>query len=474
MCLAGAGAAPRPGNLYNRDWRVRNTAIMFENLTDKLQRTFKNLRGQGKLTEEHLDVALGEIREALIEGDVNVGVADELLANIRSKALGSEVMLQLSPDQQVVKIVRDELTNLLGKHAKPLFASRPPSVWMIVGLQGSGKTTTTGKLAKWLSQHGHRPIVVSTDVYRPAAREQLSQVARSIGIALWPGAGTDKPLEIVRGAIKEAKLSASDVVVVDTAGRLHIDDALMNELSTLKKELQPSEMLFIADAMIGQDAVRSAGEFHKRLGLTGVVLTKLDGDARGGAALSIAKVSGAPVKFVGLGEKYDALEGFYPERIVSRVLGMGDILSLIERAESAFDKKTAMELERKLRKEEFTLEDFRDQLKQIRKMGPLDQLVDMLPKVGPLQNLPKDTTVDEKKLKQVEAIINSMTNEERRDHNVIDGKRRKRIAKGSGTSVQEVNQVIKQYMQMRTMMKQYGALAARSKMKGLGKLAGLG
>jgi signal recognition particle subunit SRP54 len=447
---------------------------MFENLTERLQRTFKNLRGQGKLSEEHLDVALGEIREALLEGDVNVGVADELLANIRKKALGSEVMLQLSPDQQVVKIVRDELLNLLGKHAKPLFASRPPSVWMIVGLQGSGKTTTTGKLAKWLSQHGHRPIVVSTDVYRPAAREQLSQVAKSIGISLWPGAGTDKPLEIVRGAIKEAKLSASDVIIVDTAGRLHIDDALMNELSMLKKELQPSEMLFIADAMIGQDAVRSAGEFHKRLGLTGVILTKLDGDARGGAALSISKVSGAPVKFVGLGEKYDALEGFYPERIVSRILGMGDILSLIERAESAFDKKTAMELERKLRKEEFTLEDFRDQLRQIRKMGPLEQLVDMLPKVGPLQNLPKDATVDEGKLKQVEAIINSMTNEERRDHNVIDGKRRKRIAKGSGTTVQDVNQVIKQYLQMRTMMKQYGAMAARAKMKGLGKLAGLG
>jgi len=447
---------------------------MFENLTERLQRTFKNLRGQGKLSEEHLDLALGEIREALLEGDVNVGVADELLANIRKKALGSEVMLQLSPDQQVVKIVRDELLNLLGKHAKPLFASRPPSVWMIVGLQGSGKTTTTGKLAKWLSQHGHRPIVVSTDVYRPAAREQLSQVAKSIGISLWPGAGTDKPLEIVRGAIKEAKLSASDVIIVDTAGRLHIDDELMNELSMLKKELQPAEILFIADAMIGQDAVRSAGEFHKRLGLTGVILTKLDGDARGGAALSISKVSGAPVKFVGLGEKYDALEGFYPERIVSRILGMGDILSLIERAESAFDKKTAMELERKLRKEEFTLEDFRDQLRQIRKMGPLEQLVDMLPKVGPLQNLPKDATVDEGKLKQVEAIINSMTNQERRDHNVIDGKRRKRIAKGSGTTVQEVNQVIKQYLQMRQMMKQYGAMAARAKMKGLGKLAGLG
>ncbi|MGB9434356.1 MAG: signal recognition particle protein [Candidatus Acidiferrum sp.] len=447
---------------------------MFENLTERLQRTFKNLRGQGKLSEEHLDIALGEIREALLEGDVNVGVADELLANIRKKALGSEVMLQLSPDQQVVKIVRDELLNLLGKHAKPLFASRPPSVWMIVGLQGSGKTTTTGKLAKWLAQHGHRPIVVSTDVYRPAAREQLSQVAKAIGISLWPGTGTDKPLEIVRGAIKEAKLSASDVILVDTAGRLHIDDELMNELSTLKKELQPSEMLFIADAMIGQDAVRSAGEFHKRLGLTGVILTKLDGDARGGAALSISKVSGASVKFVGLGEKYDALEAFYPERIVSRILGMGDILSLIERAESAFDKKAAMELERKLRKEEFTLEDFRDQLKQIRKMGPLEQLVDMLPKVGPLQNLPKDATVDEGKLRQVEAIINSMTNEERRDHNVLDGKRRKRIAKGSGTTVQDVNQVIKQYLQMRTMMKQYGSMAARAKMKGLGKLAGLG
>jgi len=363
---------------------------------------------------------------------------------------------------------------MLGKHAKPLFASRPPSVWMIVGLQGSGKTTTTGKLAKWLTQHGHRPIVVSTDVYRPAAREQLAQVAKAIGTQVWPGAGTDKPMEIVRGAIKEAKLSASDVILVDTAGRLHIDDELMNELSTLKKELQPAEILFIADAMIGQDAVRSAGEFHKRLGLTGVILTKLDGDARGGAALSIAKVSGAPVKFVGLGEKYDALEGFYPERIVSRVLGMGDIMSLIERAEQAVDKKAAMELERKLRKNEFTLEDFRDQLKQVRKMGPLEQVVDMLPKIGPLANLPKDAKVDESMLKRVEAIINSMTNQERRDHNVIDGKRRKRIATGSGTSVQEVNQVIKQYMQMRQMMKQYGAMAARAKMKGLGKLAGLG
>src|ERR1700691_2376647 len=368
---------------------------MFENLTEKLQRTFKNLRGQGKLTEEHLDAALAEIREALLEGDVNVGVADELLANIRQKSIGSEVMLQLSPDQQVVKTVRDELTAMLGKHAKPLFASRPPSVWMIVGLQGSGKTTTTGKLSKWLTEHGHRPLVVSTDVYRPAAREQLAQVAKAVGTPIWPGKGTDKPLEIVRGAIKEAKLSASDVVVVDTAGRLHIDDELMNELSTLKKELQPSEILFIADSMIGQDAVKSAGEFHKRLGLTGVVLTKLDGDARGGAALSIGKVTGAPVKFVGLGEKYDALEGFYPERIVSRILGMGDMLSLIERAEQTIDHKKAAELERKLRRSEFTLGDFRDQLKQVRKMGPLEQVIGMLPKVLTLANIPRDTQLDD-------------------------------------------------------------------------------
>src|SRR5437660_8644300 len=445
---------------------------MFENLTEKLQRAFKNLRGRGKLTEEHLDAALAEIRDALLEGDVNVGVADELLTNIRKKAIGSEVMLQLSPDQQVVKVVRDELTALLGKHAKPLFASKPPSVWMIAGLQGSGKTTTTGKLAKWLSPHGHRPIVVSTDVYRPAAREQLTQVAKAIGTAIWPGAGTDKPLEIVKGAIKEAKLSASDIIIVDTAGRLHIDDDLMNELGYLKKELQPSEILFIADAMIGQDAVRSAGEFHKRLGLTGVILTKLDGDARGGAALSIGKVTRAPVKFVGLGEKYDALEGFYPERIVSRVLGMGDLMSLIEKVEQTVDKKAAAELERKLRKEDFTLEDFRDQLKQIRKMGPLEKIVDMLPKMGPLQNLPKDAKVDESQLTRVEAIINSMTNQERRDHNVIDGKRRKRIAKGSGTPGQDVTTVLKQYLQMRTIMKQYGVLAARTKMKGLGKLAG--
>ncbi len=447
---------------------------MFESLTEKLQRVFKNLRGQGKLTEEHLDAALAQIREALLDGDVNVGVADQLLAGIRVRALGAEVMLQLSPDQQVVKIVRDELTALLGKHSKPLFASRPPSVWLIVGLQGSGKTTTTGKLAKWLSQHGHRPLMVSTDVYRPAAREQLVQVAQAVGLPCFPGEGLSKPFEIARGAIREAKLSASDVILVDTAGRLHIDDQLMAELSELKRELAPAEILFIADAMIGQDAVRSAGEFHRRLGLSGVILTKLDGDARGGAALSIGKVTGAPVKFVGLGEKYDALEAFYPERIVSRVLGMGDVLTLIEKAEQTFDQKQAAELERKLRRDEFTLEDFGDQLRQLRKMGPLEQIVGMLPKLGPLANLPKDAQVDESRLKRVEAIINSMTAGERDDHSIIDGKRRKRIARGSGTSVQEVNQVLKQYLQMRRMIRQFGPAAAKGKLRGLGKLGRLG
>ena len=445
---------------------------MFETLTDKLQRAFKNLRGQGKLNEEHLDAGLKEIREALLDGDVNLGVVDEFVGHVREKALGSEVLLQLSPDQQAVKIVRDELADLLGREAKPQFGSRPPAVWLVVGLQGSGKTTSTGKMGKWLGEHGHRPIVVSTDVYRPAAREQLAQVAKATGTPCWPGTGTEKPLEIVRGALREAKLSAFDVVLVDTAGRLHIDDELMKELSDLKRELNPAEILFVADAMIGQDAVRSAGEFHKRLGVTGVVLTKMDGDARGGAALSIRKVTGAPVKFVGVGEKYDALEPFLPERIVSRILGMGDVLGLIERAEKTIDAKQAKELERKLREDDFTLEDFRDQLRQIKKMGSLEQLMGMLPKVGPFANLPKDTQIDEKRLTSVEAIINSMTAAERGNSNLIDGKRRKRIARGSGTSVQEVNQVLKQYADMRRMMKQYGSMA-KMKMRGIGKFAGL-
>jgi signal recognition particle subunit SRP54 len=441
---------------------------MFEALTEKLQRAFKNLRGQGKLSEEHLRGALAQIREALLEADVHVEVADALLARVGEKALGQEVLLQLSPDQQVIKIVRDELAVLLGQTVRPNFASRPPSVWLLVGLQGSGKTTTTGKLARWLSRNGHRPLVVSTDVYRPAAREQLAQVARAAGVRCFAAEGLQQPLEIARAALREARLSASDVVLVDTAGRLHIDDALMDELALLKRELQPAEILFIADAMIGQDAVRSASEFHRRLGLTGVVLTKLDGDARGGAALSIGKVTGAPIKFLGVGEKYDALEPFYPDRIVSRILGMGDVLTLIEKAEQAVDQKKAAELERKLRRDDFTLEDFREQLRQLRKMGPLEQLVGLLPKVGPLAQLPRDAQMDEQRLKRVEAIINSMTPEERADHTLIDGRRRRRIARGSGTSVQEVNQLLRQYMEMRRLIRQMGKAGAASKLRSLG------
>jgi signal recognition particle subunit SRP54 len=447
---------------------------MFESLTEKFQRVFKNLRGQGKLTDEHLDAALAEIRVALLEGDVNLGVAEELLARIREKSLGEEVMLQLSPDQHVVKIVRDELLALLGQPSKLQFASRPPSVWLMVGLQGSGKTTTTGKLGKWLGEHGHRPLVVSTDVYRPAAREQLAQVARAVNVPCFPGNDLSKPMEIARGALREARLSAYDVILVDTAGRLHIDDELMKELAELKRELAPAEILFIADAMLGQDAVRSADEFHRRLGLTGVILTKVDGDARGGAALSIRKVTGAPVKFAGVGEKYDALEPFYPDRIVSRILGMGDVLTLIEKVEKTVDARKAQQMAEKLRRSQFTLEDFRDQLRQLRKMGPLEQVMDMLPKVGPLAKLPKNSEVDEKQLKRIEAIINSMTGAERADHSLINGQRRKRIARGSGTSVQEVNQVLRQYQEMRRFFRQYGSLARMGRLRGLGKLAGLG
>ena len=447
---------------------------MFDNLSDKLQRVFKNLRGEGKLTAENMEAALREIRVALLEADVHFRVAKQFIEAVKEKAMGQEVLTALSPTQQVVKIVRDEMVKMLGQHQSRLrTAGEPPSIFLIAGLQGSGKTTSTGKMGKWLAEHGHRPMVVSTDVYRPAAREQLAQVAKATGTPLWPGAGTDNPVEIVRGALKEARLSASDVILVDTAGRLHIDDELMNELSTLKRELSPAEILFVADAMIGQDAVRSAGEFHKRLGITGVVLTKMDGDARGGAALSIRKVTGAPVKFVGVGEKYDALEPFLPDRIVGRILGMGDVLGLIEKAEKTIDEKKARELERKLRENDFTLEDFRDQLRQIRKMGSLEQLMGMLPKVGPFAQLPKDASVDEGRLKSVEAIINSMTAKERADHNLIDGKRRKRIARGSGASVQEVNQVLKQYADMRRMMKQYGSLAKAGRLRGMGKLAGL-
>ena len=426
---------------------------MFETLSEKLQRVFKNLRGEGRLTEQHLDEALKEIRMALLEADVNFKVVKQFTDAVKVKALGQEVMQSLTPGQQVVKIVRDELIEMLGgTNVRVNFGSQPPSVIMLVGLQGSGKTTSSGKLAKWLEKGGHRPLLVSVDVYRPAARDQLKVIARDIGVKLWEGNPHDKPLQLCQDAIREARNTAHDVVVIDTAGRLHIDEALMNELHEIKENVRPNEVLFVADAMLGQDAVKSAQEFHQRLGFNGFILTKMDGDARGGAALSIKQVTGQPVKFVGTGEKYDALELFHPDRLVSRIMGMGDILSLIEKAEEVVDKKKAVELQEKMLSDSFTLEDFRDQLKQIRKMGAFDQILSMLPSIGPFKDLQK-VKVDEKELARVEAIINSMTPKERRNHQIINGSRRKRIARGSGTSVQQVNQLLKQYAQTRKMMK---------------------
>jgi signal recognition particle subunit SRP54 len=427
---------------------------MFDNLSDKLQRVFKNLRGEGKLSAENMEVALREIRMALLEADVNFKVVKQLIENIKAKAVGEEVLTALSPSQQVVKIVHEELIKILGAHESKLrYANDPPSVFLIVGLQGSGKTTSTGKLARWLSKNGHAPMLVSVDVYRPAAREQLKVVAREISQPIYEGAaGETAPLDLARSARREAANTGRDVLLVDSAGRLHIDDQLMVELQQLKEQLNPVEILFVADAMTGQDAVKSADEFHKRLGITGVILTKMDGDARGGAALSIRHVTGQPLKFVGVGEKSDALEAFHPDRAANRILGMGDILSFIEKAEEAIDKKSAVEMQRKLIENDFTLQDFRDQLKQIRKLGPLESLLGMMPKVGMLKEL-KDVKVDEKEISHVVAIIDSMTPRERANHMIINGARRRRIAKGSGTSVQEVNQLLKQYAEARKMMK---------------------
>ncbi len=447
---------------------------MFENLTEKLQRAFKNLRGQGKLTEENIGEALRELRLALLEADVNVKVVKELIDCIREKALGAEVMTALSPGEQVVKIVRDELIELLGRDtAKLKFASQPPTVVLMAGLQGSGKTTTSGKLAAWLKKGGHRPMLVSVDVYRPAAREQLKVVAHTIKANIYEGSaaegGTSTVERLAKEARREAVNTGSDVLIVDTAGRLHIDEQLMEEMQSLKRLLNPQEILFVADAMTGQDAVRSADEFHRKLGLTGVVLTKMDGDARGGAALSIRHVTSAPVKFIGVGEKYDALEPFHPDRIVSRILGMGDILSLIERAEEKLDRKKAEEFTAKaLSGDGFSLEDFRDQLRQVKKMGSIQSIIKMLPSVGPFAGMQKAADhVDEKQLTRVEAIINSMTPYERNHHESINGSRRKRIARGSGTSVQEVNQLLRQYAQMRKMFKDMGKASFARKLQGI-------
>jgi len=429
---------------------------MFDNLSEKLQRVFKNLRGEGKLTPENMETALREVRVALLEADVHFRVVKQFIEAVKEKAMGEEVLAALSPAQQVVKIVRDELIKLLGTHHSKLrMANEPPSSILIVGLQGSGKTTSTGKLAKYLSKNGSSPLMVSVDVYRPAARQQLSVIARDIKLPVYAGTPEEtKPADLARSARREAVQTGRDVVLVDTAGRLHIDDQLMEELQQLKELLQPSEILFVADAMTGQDAVKSADEFHKRLGITGVILTKMDGDARGGAALSIRAITNQPLKFVGVGEKFDALEPFHPERVAQRILGMGDVLSLIEKVEQNIDQRQAEEMQRKLIENEFTLEDFRDQLRQLRKLGPLEGMLSMMPKVGILKEL-KDVKVDENEITRTVAIIDSMTPKERNNHMLINGSRRRRIAMGSGTSVQEVNNLLKQYGQARKMMKTF-------------------
>src|SRR3954453_18590741 len=449
---------------------------MFENLSDKLQRVFKNLRGEGKLSAENMEEALREIRVALLEADVHFKVVKQFIEQIKEKAMGEEVLAALSPGQQVIKIVRDELTKMLGGHqARLRFANEPPSIVLIVGLQGSGKTTSAAKLARFLAKEGSKPELVSVDVYRPAARHQLSILAKNVATPIYEGLPDEtKPMDLARSARRDAVQTGRDVLLVDTAGRQHIDEQLMTELRELKELLSPTEILFVADAMTGQDAVRSADEFHKQLGITGVILTKMDGDARGGAALSIRSVTGQPLKFVGVGEKSDAFEPFHPDRAASRILGMGDIVSFVEKAQEAFDGKQQEEMQRKLIDNEFTLEDFRDQLKSLRKLGSLDSILKMMPKVGMMKEL-QNMQPDEKELTRIVAIIDSMTPKERHNHMIINGNRRKRIARGSGTSVQDVNELLRQYGQARKMMKSLsgnlGFLGKKmGKMGGLGKL----
>jgi signal recognition particle subunit SRP54 len=432
---------------------------MFESLSDKLKRTLKNLRGEGVLTKDHVDAALREIRLALLEADVNYKVAKDFIASVKEKAEGQQVWLELKPSEQVVKIVFDELVELLGGTSSRLVFTRTiPNVVMIVGLQGSGKTTSTGKIARWLAQNQERkPLLLSTDVYRPAAREQLRVIAKATGQSIFEKPETNDPLELTRAALQQARDVGYDTLLIDTAGRLHIDDELMEELVQIKSEAHPVEILFVADAMTGQDAVRSAEEFHRRIGITGVVLTKMDGDARGGAALSIKQVIGQPVKFVGVGEKYDALEPFYPDRVAQRILGMGDVLSLIEQVQDKIDQSDAEAQLEKLQKNQFTLDDFRSQLRQVKKLGSFSKILKLLPDqllggVGMPDLTDEQSEMMEKELKRTEAIIDSMTREERLNHIILNANRRRRIARGSGTTVQQVNALIKQYTEMRRMM----------------------
>ncbi|MGI6655675.1 MAG: signal recognition particle protein [Desulfobulbus sp.] len=437
---------------------------MFENLTDRLESTFKKLRGHGRLTEENMREAMGEVRTALLEADVNFGVAKEFIATVTEKALGQEVLTSLSPGQQVIKIVRDELIALLGGTEAPLeFDDRQTAVIMLAGLQGSGKTTTAAKLALQLKRKGRTPFLVPADVYRPAAIEQLHVLAKQVGVPVFASSSDQKPVEIARQAFAEATRERYDTVIIDTAGRLHVDELLMGELQEISRAVHLTEVLFVADAMTGQDAVTVAHRFNEDLELTGVILTKMEGDARGGAALSVKKVTGKPIKFVGVGESLEALEIFYPDRVASRILGMGDVLSLIERAEAVVDQKKAEQLAKKIQKSAFTLEDFLDQIQQIKKMGSLEQLMGMIPGVNKLKQLKDAPKPDQKELLKTEAIIRSMTLKERQNHRIINAGRRLRIANGSGTSVAEVNRVLKSYTMMLKMMKN---------LKGKGVMAG--
>ena len=426
---------------------------MLDNLSNKLQKILRNLAGKGRVSERHIDETAREIRNALLDADVHFKIAKEFVGRIKERALGQEVLESLTPGQQVIRVVRDELIELLGGSQTELqFSKQPPSVFLMVGLQGSGKTTSTAKLAKWLMKNNHTPLLLSVDVYRPAAVEQLRVLCADNQLGYFDAPENQDPISRAEQGLRHARNSGYDVVLIDTAGRLHIDDEMMTELERIRAVTPPVETLLVADAMTGQDAVRSAMEFHERLGLTGVVLTKMDGDARGGAALSIKTVTGQTIKFVGVGEKVDDLEPFHPDRLAGRILGMGDVLSLIEKAEDTVNREQAEELAEKIRKEEFTLNDFRDQLKQIRLMGPLDQILGMLPNLGPMRGL-NQLKVDEKELIHIEAIISSMTEKERNNHQILNGNRKKRIARGSGRPVQEINQLLKKYVEMRKMMK---------------------
>ncbi|MBS3808864.1 MAG: signal recognition particle protein [Desulfobacterales bacterium] len=426
---------------------------MFDNLSDKLGSVFKKLKGHGKLSEKNIEEGLREVRMALLEADAHYKVVKQLIADIRARAVGQEVLSSLTPAQQVIKIVNEELTALMGAKNEGLNLSGPaPQSVMLAGLQGSGKTTTAGKLAVHLRKEGRKPYLVPLDVYRPAAIDQLRKLGEQLSVPVYPASTDMDPVEIAKKARQKAPSEGCDTLIIDTAGRLHVDQELMDELSAIQKAIDPSDVLLVADAMTGQDAVNMAQSFDEALDLGGVILSKMDGDARGGAALSIKAVIGKPVKFIGVGEKTNALEAFHPDRMASRILGMGDMLSFIEKAQGAVDEKKAEELEKKLRKNEFTLEDFRDQMSQVRKMGSINDLIKMIPGVSKNKQL-NNLQVDDKELVRIEAIINSMTPAERRNHNILNGSRRKRIARGSGTNVQDVNKLLKNYTQVLKMMK---------------------